>query len=52
MYTYVGCTAKSDLKINDSFLSSFQEVNFVLQTPHTHASEYVMYMYQLPHDTI
>ena len=28
MYTYVGCTAKSDLKINDSFPSSFQEVNF------------------------
>ena len=28
MYTYVVCTAKSDLNINDSFPSSFQEVNF------------------------
>ena len=50
MYTYVGYTAKSDLKINDSFPSSFQEVNFVLQALNMHASsEYrinVMHMYQ------
>ena len=31
MYTCVGCTAKSDLKINDSCPSSFQEVNFEIK---------------------
>ena len=57
MYTYVGCTAKSDLKINDSFPSSLQEVNFVTETLYTHASseysiKHVMHMCHSPYDTI